>query len=196
MTKAEQKCDNIYPSERAILARTNGEVFNRKNGKFLIDLLRKEGIKAVAPGQSSFWENKKSEKYGFASTWSERHVAYISGLGTFSLTDALITPLGTAVRIGSVVVNALAKPTVRKYSKYNEYCLYYSKGTCMKCAKRCPVKLLIKMGMIKLCVENIKGILLQSILKMNIISNLTTAVYVYLEPLVSLVSLNKCLRSR
>jgi ferredoxin len=146
ITKSEQRCDNIYPSERAILARTNGESFNRKVGKFLIDLLGNEGFKAVAPGQSSFWENKKSEKYGFASTWSERHVAYISGLGTFSLTDALITPLGTAVRIGSIVVNAFAKPTVRKYTKYNEYCLYYSKGSCMKCAKRCPANAINENG--------------------------------------------------
>lgn len=107
---------------------------------------KNEGIKAVAPGQCSFWENRRSEKYGFASTWSERHVAYISGLGTFSLTDALITPLGTAVRIGSVVINALVKPTKRNYIKYNEYCLFYSKGTCMKCAKRCPANAINENG--------------------------------------------------
>jgi epoxyqueuosine reductase len=145
-TKIEQRYDSINPSERAVLARTNGENFNRKIGEFLVDLFENKGIKAVAPGQCSFWENRKSEKYGFASTWSERHVAYISGLGTFSLTDALITQLGTAVRIGSVVVNTFVESTKRKYTKYNEYCLFYSKGSCMKCAKRCPANAIDENG--------------------------------------------------
>jgi len=30
------------------------------------------------------------------SNWSERHVAFIAGLGTFGLSRSLITPLGTA----------------------------------------------------------------------------------------------------
>jgi epoxyqueuosine reductase QueG len=128
------------------LARVNGEKFNEKVGTFLIKALEQKGIKAVAPGQSSFWENKKLEKYGFASTWSERHVAYISGLGTFGLTDALITSLGTAVRIGSVVINASLNPTIRCYTKYNEYCLFYTNGTCMQCAKRCPANAITENG--------------------------------------------------
>ena len=37
-----------------------------------------------------------------ASTWSERHVAYVSGLGTFGLSGGLITAKGQAVRLGSV----------------------------------------------------------------------------------------------
>lgn len=145
-TKAEQRCDIIYPVKRAVLARTHGEVFNEKIGKFLVNLLENEGIKAIVPGQSSLWENKKSEKYGFASTWSERHVAYISGLGTFSLTDALITPLGTAVRIGSVIANISITPTKRKYSNHNEYCLFYSRGTCMNCSKLCPAHTITEKG--------------------------------------------------
>ena len=158
-TKAEQRCDKIHPTERAVLARTKGEDFNIKIGKYLIDLLANEGIKAVAPAQSLFWDGRKSEKYGFASTWSERHVAYISGLGTFSLTDALITPLGAAVRIGSVVVNALIPPTKRQYTKYNEYCLFYSKGACMKCAERCPAKAISKNGHDKIkCMEYLRNI--------------------------------------
>jgi epoxyqueuosine reductase QueG len=65
---------------------------------------------------------------------------------TFSLSDALITPLGTAVRIGSVVINALVEPTKRNYTKYNEYCLFASKGSCMICAKRCPANAIDENG--------------------------------------------------
>ena len=45
---------------------------------------------------------KMSEKYGMASCWSERHAAFVSGLGTFGLCDGLITPVGKAMRCGSV----------------------------------------------------------------------------------------------
>lgn len=64
---------------------------------------------------------KLDEKSGYVSRWSERHVAYISGLGTFGLSDALITPLGKAMRCGSVVARVKIQPTARSYEKYNDH---------------------------------------------------------------------------
>lgn len=74
-TKEEQRKEKVYPTERAVLARVNGDEFNRRVGNFVVKLLAKEGYKALSPMLSPLWENKKSEKYSYASTWSERHTA-------------------------------------------------------------------------------------------------------------------------
>lgn len=145
-TKNDMRNENIYPAERATLSRTNGDNFNKKVAKYLIQALSEKGYRAIAPVQSPFWEDKKSQKYGYASTWSERHAAFVSGLGTFSLTDTLITKLGTAVRLGSIIAQVPIKPTERKYVNYNEYCLYSSKGGCKKCISRCPANAISENG--------------------------------------------------
>jgi epoxyqueuosine reductase QueG len=51
----------------------------------------------------------------------------------------LITPLGQAVRLGSVVVAAQVQPTPRAYSGGFDYCLYFNGGDCTACVDRCPV---------------------------------------------------------
>jgi epoxyqueuosine reductase len=137
-TKQGMRQETVYPSKRASLARVNGEEFNFQLRRYVVTLLQNLGYQAVAPVASPFWERRESASLGLASCWSERHAAYASGLGTFSLTDALITPLGMAVRLGSVVANAVLEPTKRQYSSAREYCLYFSTGGCLKCAKRCP----------------------------------------------------------
>lgn len=139
-TKDEQRKEKNFPTKRAVLARLNGDECNKKIGNFIIDILTKEGYKAVSPMLSPLWENKHSEKYNDASTWSERHTAYVSGLGTFGLSDGLITPVGKAMRCGSVIVKVDIEPTKRSYTNHNEYCLFYINGSCMKCAERCPAK--------------------------------------------------------
>jgi len=54
---------------------------------FLEDL----GYVAVAPTLLPSFQYFREEKAGWASPWSERHVAYACGLGTFSLNDGFIT---------------------------------------------------------------------------------------------------------
>ncbi len=60
----------------------------------IVDELEKAGYPAVAPMLSPLWKQHMSEKYLFASSWSERHAAYAAGLGTFGLSDGLITEKG------------------------------------------------------------------------------------------------------
>jgi epoxyqueuosine reductase len=79
-----------------------------------------------------------SERYTISSTWSERHAAYASGLGTFGLCDGLITPKGKAMRCGSVVAHIKIPATERPYHGRHDYCLFYSKGICGECIQRCP----------------------------------------------------------
>ncbi|MFQ5381161.1 MAG: hypothetical protein ACE5EF_06020 [Dehalococcoidia bacterium] len=96
-------------------------------------------VEAVAPLVSPLWKNHRSLKYGFASSWSERHAAYAAGLGTFGLCDGLITARGKAHRAGSVIVNSPIEPSERPYDDPHAYCLFHSDGSCGKCMKRCPI---------------------------------------------------------
>ena len=137
-TKRDHRKETINPSERWARARKYGEEFNVKLRKQLVEMLTKAGYEAVAPADSPFWTQKISERYGLSSTWSERHAAFASGLGTFGLCDGLITPVGKAMRCGSVVAHIQIAPTERPYKNHQDYCLYFSKGICGKCADRCP----------------------------------------------------------
>ena len=70
----------------------------------------------------------------FSSNWSERHAAYACGLGTFSLTRAVITEKGAAGRFASVITEAKLPADKRNYSGVYDYCV-----RCGACIERCPV---------------------------------------------------------
>jgi len=145
-TKSDNRNESEYPSERWARARVCGEAVNNALRRHVVERLGSRGIDAVAPLLVPQWELKISEKYGFASTWSERHVAYVSGLGTFGLCDGLITSKGKAMRLGSVVGKFASPATIRPYSDHHAYCLYFSHGVCGKCIRRCPAGAISKRG--------------------------------------------------
>jgi len=145
-TKSDLRKEKLYPSESWARARIFGEEANVKLRKHVVDTLMASGIEAVSPMIFPLWEMKVSERYGFASTWSERHAAYASGLGTFGLCDGLITPKGKAMRCGSVIAKMKIPPTLRLYKDHHSYCLFYSYGTCGKCMARCPADAVTKNG--------------------------------------------------
>ena len=138
-TKSDNREQAKWPAERWARARIYGEQFNETLRKQVVKVLQKEGYEAVAPMLSPQWSRQESEQYGFASTWSERHAAYAAGLGTFGLCDGLITPLGKAMRTGSVVARIQIPPTQRPYSDHHAYCPQFADGNCGKCIPRCPV---------------------------------------------------------
>ena len=137
-SKADLRQETVNPSESWARARIFGEEVNVKLRQHVVATLQESGIEAVAPMLSPFWEWKNSERYGFASTWSERHAAYAAGLGTFGLCDGLITAKGKAMRCGSVVARIQVPPTSRPYKDHHAYCLFFSRGICKKCIPRCP----------------------------------------------------------
>ena len=138
-TKRDNREETHFPSERWARSRIMGEGVNVKLRSHVVDRLREQGVKAVAPMLSPLWRSETSPKYGYASTWSERHAAYVAGLGTFGLSDGLITSVGKAMRTGSVVADLYIKPSPRPYTDHHAYCLFYSEGTCGKCMERCPI---------------------------------------------------------
>lgn len=156
-TKADNRREDAFPAERWARARIFGEEVNVKLRNHLVEALKKEGCRAVAPHLTPQFSRRLSPKYGFASTWSERHAAYAAGLGTFGLCDGLITPVGKAMRTGSVVANVKITPTPRPYDDHRAYCLFFSKGICKKCAKRCPAGAITEAGKDKmLCFQYVR----------------------------------------
>ncbi|MGD9073754.1 MAG: epoxyqueuosine reductase [Desulfobacteraceae bacterium] len=146
VTKADNRKENFYPSERWARARIFGEEVNEKLRKHVVASMESEGYQVVAPSLTPQFSIRISPQYGFASTWSERHAAYASGLGTFGLCDGLITPKGKAMRTGSVLARIQVPPTPRPYTDHHEYCLFFTKGICGICIKRCPVGAITEAG--------------------------------------------------
>lgn len=119
-------------------AKTHGEELNGTLAEHIVSYLTDRGFVAVIPTHAPFFEVLQPEGAGFTSNWSERHVAYVAGLGTFGLSGGLITKRGIAVRCGSLVTSLQLKPTPRPYSRYHEYCLFYNSKECGRCVTRCP----------------------------------------------------------
>ncbi len=166
-TKADNRQETAFPSERWARARIFGEEVNVKLRQHVVAKLQERGILAVAPMLSPFWEQKISPRFGYASTWSERHAAYAAGLGTFGLSDGLITPKGKAMRCGSVVANIKLPPTSRPYSDHQAYCLFFSKGICGKCIKRCPAQAISEKGHDKVKCRNYMHPLIEEYVEKN-----------------------------
>lgn len=145
-TKYDQRKETRMPCERWARARIMGEGVNMKLRAYLVRELERAGYPSVAPMLSPLWKDYMSEKYLFASSWSERHAAYAAGLGTFSLSDGLITAKGKAHRVGSVIAKIDIFPTPRPYTDHHAYCLWYAKGTCGTCITKCPANAISKRG--------------------------------------------------
>ena len=135
-----------YPAADWARIRVYGEEFNTQLRRYLVQRLEKAGVGAVAPMLVPNWTIVQSQRFSYASSWSERHAAHAAGLGTFGLCDGLITAKGKAMRAGSVIAYISIEPTPRPYADHRAYCLYYAQGTCGKCIDRCPVRAITEAG--------------------------------------------------
>lgn len=143
-TKAKARALNDCPPYEWTMNRIHGEECNRRLAGYLEEHLGSLGFNAVAPMCSEEFSWGESEKFVKISNWSERHVAHVSGLGTFGLCDGLISKKGKAGRYGSVIVDLPLVPTERDYTEYNEYCM--AKNGCTACIRRCPAGAITKKG--------------------------------------------------
>jgi epoxyqueuosine reductase len=129
--------ENKGPSLAWNHARWHGQDFIFGLSRHVVSLLQNAGYHAVAPELTSFfkWHDLPN---GLASAWSQRHIAYATGLGTFGLSDGFITPRGVAMRCGSVVTDLKLRPTPRRYPDHHANCRFYAYGECARCMERCP----------------------------------------------------------
>lgn len=158
-TRAAHRACRDLPDIAWSRARHYGEMVNDGLRAFVVESLSREGIRAVAPTLLPQWGRQMSPRFGFASNWSERHAAHVCGLGTFGLSDGLITARGKAVRVGSVVARMKIPPTPRPYATHNAWCLAAAGRVCRACAKRCPAGAISPAGHDKVkCKAYIRGV--------------------------------------
>lgn len=145
-TKQNQNKKVKEPTSRWIVTRGEWEPLMAEIGTNIVNELESAGIQAVAIDLLPELCWKISDKYGMAAKWSHRHSAFAAGLGTFGLSDGLITRKGKAMRCTTFLVKAPLEPDKREYEKYNEWCKFYSEGTCGVCINRCPAGAITEHG--------------------------------------------------
>jgi epoxyqueuosine reductase QueG len=114
--------------------------------RFVEKTLTADNVAAFVPFHDKRYRNRT-----LVSNWSERHVAFISGLGTFGLNKNLITEKGSSGRLCSVITDHDFAATKRTYKDTYEYCT-----KCQACVGRCPVGAITKDGKdIRVCCKHV-----------------------------------------
>jgi epoxyqueuosine reductase len=121
------------PSGEWYVAYHRGEAFNNVLRDHVADEIREAGHAAVAP-----MRDDRFVMGTCTSNWSERHSAYVAGMGSFGLSYSFITERGCAGRFGSVVTDLVLGPTPRAAASPRANCLSESQGGCGVCMNRCP----------------------------------------------------------
>jgi epoxyqueuosine reductase len=124
--------------------------------KYVASLMEVLRCNAIAPTQSKLFEIKEMSGGWLAANWSERHVAYACGLGTFGLNGLMITPHGCAVYLGSVVCDRALTPTPRAASHVAN-CPFYQDRSCGLCIEHCTGAAISKDGRSNVaCLKNLR----------------------------------------
>lgn len=144
-TRESNRQQTKAPSRIWSYTRWYGEKFNEALREHVVKLLTEKGYLAVAPFLQPYFKIEANEK-GRYSNWSERHIAYVAGLGTFSLSDGFITERGIAHRCGSVVTDLVLPVSPRTAKSPYSNCLFYVNGRCNDCIPRCPAGAITESG--------------------------------------------------
>jgi len=144
-TRLSLRQETLVTSLRWNHTRWQGEEFINELSNYVVSVLEELGHRALAPGLAAFYEIRNLSSNP-TSNWSQRHIAYAAGLGTFSLNDALITPKGMAMRCGSIVCDVALSPSPRVYESHLANCLFYGDGSCQRCIERCPAGAINQQG--------------------------------------------------
>ncbi len=134
-----------FASDLWAYARIEGQAYIAAATQAVAGWFRENGYAACVPSSDPRWQKMFAGRgitgfpeitdTTFGSSWSERHAAYVCGLGTFGLSKGLITKKGVAGRFGSIVVSADFAPDPRPYTGIYDYCI-----RCGACAERCPAR--------------------------------------------------------
>lgn len=121
---------NAYVLTNEMAARVNGEL-----AAFIQNEL---GCAAAVPMDVGMISTENPR-----SRWSQRHVAYLAGHGTFGKNNMLISDAGTVGRYFSIVtaLDIVPDAIIRE-----ERCLWKRNGTCGACIRRCESGALTEEG--------------------------------------------------
>ena len=140
-TVEANKKDPSVPAREWLCTRVDGQRSLMSLGAYVSEALVTDGHKAIAPITSPRYimrvaEETMPEGAGhvpkFSTNWSERHVAVVTGLGTFGLSTNFISRVGCAGRLVSVVTDWDIEPDARDYDDWLGYC-----NRCGACIAKC-----------------------------------------------------------
>ncbi|QQO10128.1 hypothetical protein [Breznakiella homolactica] len=95
----------------------------------LVEAMEAGGYRGVkSPGAHGY------DKEKLISSWSQRHIAFIAGIGTFGINNMLITEYGCCGRLGSIVTDCKIP---EQSAALPERCIYKTTGRCGICRGRC-----------------------------------------------------------
>ncbi len=133
--KSNENNDN-FPSDLWLHGRIEGQAFIAEASAQLESYFSQNGFSAISPCISDKLEIISDNDINtFTSNWSERHIGFACGLGTFGLCKGIITKKGMAGRLTSIITEASFLETDIEYTDIYEYC-----AMCGKCISRCPAK--------------------------------------------------------
>jgi len=131
--------DPVEPSMEWLFARVDGQQHLLATAALVRDALIAEGYRAVVPQIDDRYVMRVSPAEThlgipvFSSNWSERHVAFIAGLGTFGRSTNFISRRGTCGRLISFVTDWETEPDKHDYEEMYDYC-----AQCGACYEACP----------------------------------------------------------
>ena len=147
------KKDSRYSALEFASGKWNGSKFLNVIRRGLERFFAEHGGRAVAPNIDARYDSDHWRPF-----WSERHVGFAAGVGTFGLQDAILTARGAYGRICSVITTLALSPTVRPYREVYGHCLYAFDGSCKICVDRCPSQAISTAGKeVFLCPKNNNG---------------------------------------
>ena len=127
-----------WPADEWLHGRYEGQIFLQELMLLLEKALSDTGNTVILPSLDKAFTYKtvdNGENTRFLSNWSERHIAYACGLGTFGLSKGLITEKGMCGRFGSLITDLDLPKDKRDYNDVYDYC-----NMCGACVARCPTK--------------------------------------------------------
>jgi len=127
------------PSPEWLHARIQGQEYIVAAAQALVEYLSSNSAQAMVPVADERFKVYSEPK--IYSNWSERHAAYIAGLGTFSLNRAIITKKGIAGRFCSVITDLELTADGRECAGEYDNC-----SMCGACMRVCPAKAINKHG--------------------------------------------------
>lgn len=135
------------PALRWAYSRNTWNGLNAAFCRALLAALGERGVEGIAPDQlPAFRAMVREGEHAPYAFWSHRHAAHAAGLGTFGLSDGLISRRGKAVRCTSLILKGRWPADPRPYDGPYGWCLYHRDGSCGLCADRCPAGALTRTG--------------------------------------------------